>query len=284
MPTRATRSGPPAMSLAPGLGRAQRVVHFGHECVARSQARRHVAPDADRHALVVAEPALDREPEPLGEDHVVAHGRVEVERNVRGVERDVVLEQRRDPAIAPAGQRDVAVPEQSVVHQQERRGTPARPALGDHAVDRRLRGVHRGHDAADQPAVLDLEAVDGVALVRDLADAQVLVQIANHLRERHGADVVAGLAVHHRYPASVERTSPGAPVPLCLCSERTVGPGWIACIDAGRGAGTSVPAAIESAAAFTRALSAAGTRRVERRIRLVAHHAAREPERLDLGL
>ena len=69
------------------------------------------------------------------------------------------------------------------MHQQQRRGTATAGPLGDHAVDGRLRGVHRGHDPADQPEVLDLQAVDGVALVGDITDPEVVVEVAHDIRQ-----------------------------------------------------------------------------------------------------
>ena len=166
-------------------------------------------PDADRASLVVAEPALDLEAQPVGQYDVVAHLGVEIEGDVGRVQGHVVLQQGGDPAVAPAGDRDVAVPEQTVMDHEQR---PRR-----HALDRRLGGVHRGHDPLIDPFVLHLEPVHRVPLVGDLADPQKLVGVGDDVGERGGG----------RHLAS-------------------------ACMDAGRGAAIRVPAAIESAAAWTR--------------------------------
>jgi hypothetical protein len=165
-------------------------------------------PDADGTALVVAEPALHLDAKPVGQDDVVADFGVEIERNVSGIQGDIVLDEAGEPAIAPPRDRHVAVPEEAVVHQKER--------SGGSSIDGRLRGVHRRHDAGDRPPVLHLEPVDGVPLVRHLADPKELVGIGDHVRQRdrgHGAS---------------------------------------ACIEGGLGAATSVPAARLSAAACTR--------------------------------
>ena len=144
------------------------MVHLAHQGVAGGEAGGSVAPDSDRTSLVVAEPALDRDPQPVRQHDVVADLGVEVEGYVGGIEGDVVFEQGGDPAVPPAGQRDVAVPEKTVVDHQERPGR--------NTVDRGLGSIHRGDDAGDRAVVLDLEAVDGIALVGHVADPEELVE------------------------------------------------------------------------------------------------------------
>src|SRR6476661_6086438 len=112
-----------------------------------------------------------------------------------------------------------------MMDQQQRRGAATTGALGDDTVNGRLRGVDRGDDAADQSLILDLEAIDGIALVGDLADPEVLVQVPDEVGQGNRCAVRRGRAVHRGGPA-----------------------------------GRSVPAAIASAAALTRAFRVAGTR------------------------
>ena len=90
----------------------------------------------------------------------------------------------RQPPVPPPGHRHIAIPEQAVMHQQQRRRL-SRLEGRDHPVDRGLRGVHRCDDAADRAAVLDLESVDGVRLVRYLPDAQIPVEVRDHIGQRH---------------------------------------------------------------------------------------------------
>ena len=150
---------------------------------------------------------------------------------------------------------------QSVVHQHERRRPLAAGEIGNDAVDGGLRRVHRRHDAADQPAVLDLEPVDGVPLVGHLADAQIVVQIGDDLGERHGADVSATWLFTTETAASVERScSLAVSVPLCSVVKPDLDPAATPASTPAAEPASRVPAAIESAAALTRALRAAGTR------------------------
>src|ERR671919_769828 len=113
-----------------------------------------------------------------------------------------------------------------MMYQKERRGLPGLERRDD-AVNRRLRGIDRGDNASHRAAVLYLETVDGIGLVRDLSDPEIVVEVCSdpHQRDRR----------HQRPPA-------------------------LACILAGRGAATSFPLDIESAAAAIRALSFVGTR------------------------
>ena len=208
---------------------AERPVHLAEECLARGQTGGGEPPDPDRAPLVVAEPALDLDAQPVGQDHVVADLGMEVERNVGRVQGDVVLEEGGDPAVAPAGDRDVAVPEQPVVHAGASGAPAARPSIV--ACEASTAATIAG----DRALVLHLKAVDGVALVGDLADPEELVGIGRPRR-----------------PAARRASA-------SLAGGRTTG-GRAASMEDGRGAAIRVPAAIESAAAWTRDRRVAGTR------------------------
>ena len=84
----------------------------------------------------------------------------------------------------PAGQRNVSIPEQAVMHQQKRRWL-ARLEGGDHPVDRGLGCIHCRHDSPNSAAVFDLEAVDRSWLVGDLVDPEIFIQIGDQLRQRN---------------------------------------------------------------------------------------------------
>jgi hypothetical protein len=139
---------------------------------------------------------------------------MDVERDMGGVQRGVAVEERLDAAEAPSGEGHVAVPEEAVVHQQQRRafGSLSRPSQ---PLDRLERRVDRRHDPAYPAPVLDLECVHRVRLVRHFPYAKEGIEKAHDLHQRGG-----------RHPAD--------------------------------SVGRSVPAAMESAAACTRAMSPAG--------------------------
>ena len=114
MPTWPVTAGPPGISRAlaascPSIRR--------HQFFAR---QRQFAVHAEPLAAIVAEPPFQRDVEPPRQHHVVADLGVDVERDVRRVERDVAVEQGTDPAVAAAGQWRVAVPEQPMMDQEQR--------------------------------------------------------------------------------------------------------------------------------------------------------------------
>src|SRR5688500_17344641 len=106
---------------------------------------------------------------------------------------------------------------------------------GDHAINGGLGRVHGGNDSAYQAAILDLKAVDGIGLIRDFSDPEILVEIVGELTQRNAGG-------HPRLRTSGSRA------------------GALASIVLGRGAATNVPAAMESAAARIRVLKPAGIR------------------------
>ncbi len=118
---------------------------------------------------VNAEPLRRIHPEHPGQHGVVADLRMQVQGGVRCVQRDSALDELPNPPTVSARQRLNATPEQSVVHQEEV-GSP----LGS-CVNGCLTGVHCRHHMLHRAVVLDLEPVDGVGLVSDLRDAQIVV-------------------------------------------------------------------------------------------------------------
>src|SRR3954447_11556322 len=90
-PLRATRD----QGRAP-FERMQHAVQLqGNRFPGRQTAGR-VTPHPDWMTSVVSEPAFDLKSEPLGEHGIVADLGMDVERNVRGVQRDVVVQQRSE--------------------------------------------------------------------------------------------------------------------------------------------------------------------------------------------
>ena len=145
---------------------------------------------------------------------------------MRRVERRCPARSSADSAVSPSGERHVAIPEQSVVDQQEGGGRGRR----SNAVDRRLRGVDRRHDAPTRPRFSTCSPLTRVPLVGHLADAQVLVEV--------GDDSASGTrqTCSRLFTTEDRGRRQGWGRPRCLHDRR-------------RGAAISVPAVIESAAA-----------------------------------
>jgi len=95
---------------------------------------------ADERPLRLTKAADGLEPDSTEQERVVAHLRVAVERKMRGVDGDLVTDERRNPAKIPAYQRPAGVPEEAVVCQQEVYVSPARLLYGSDA------GVHSRRD------------------------------------------------------------------------------------------------------------------------------------------
>src|SRR5688572_22653429 len=77
------------------------------------------AADAAIDALVSRESSVDLEAQRLREECGVAECRMNVERKVRGVERNVVVEECADALEVGSGERAIPAPEETVVHEQE---------------------------------------------------------------------------------------------------------------------------------------------------------------------
>ena len=109
--------------------------------------------------------------ERAGEHHVVSHLRVNIEGDVRAVERDVVLEQWGDAPIVRTGERPQSTPEQSVVHQEQ-----IDLLVGRHS-NRGLVQVHGGAHPGHLARVRHLQAVERLGDIPHLPHVQVVVQI-----------------------------------------------------------------------------------------------------------
>ncbi len=113
-----TRSGPPGKAIGTRPG------DLAHALGQRLQrhGRRERAVHGQRDAAVLREPAVDAQPQLLGEARVVADALVAVERQVIGGERDAGREQPLEPAPhVAADDARLVVPEHAVVDEQQLR-------------------------------------------------------------------------------------------------------------------------------------------------------------------
>ena len=155
--------------------RAREGVGPVHQLTRREVAR---AGRADARALVLVERSRGLEVEGAGEQRAVPNAGMCVERQVGGVDRDVMGQQQvqaipgraRDP-LEPA-------PEHAVV-QHEHVG-----AARDRGLDGAAREVDRRGDDAHRPAVLELQPVERRGIVREPRHAEQRVE--------EGGDVVGG--------------------------------------------------------------------------------------------
>jgi len=116
---------------------------------------------------------------------------VQVKRQVRAVERDVVTDQASDAAVGGPGEGLAAAPKQPVMDEQERH------ALLGGEPHRRLAQVDGRADPRHGPGVRHLEAVERPGIVGDRGDPQIGVQVGHEFAEVHGAtggDSVATLS------------------------------------------------------------------------------------------
>lgn len=131
-------------------------------------------------ALRFHEIAAGFEAEGAGEDGVVAEGGVEIEREMAAVNGEAGIQGDFDFLKDGAGPGLEAGPEHAVVD-DEQIGTG-----GDGFFHHRQRGIDGADDLGDLAfAVFELEAVEGVGVVRDLGDAQFGVEVGDEVGEIH---------------------------------------------------------------------------------------------------
>ena len=100
-----------------------------------------------------------------------------IQRQVRAINREVILEQAADQLVAFSGPRVGRPPEKPVMHQQQ-------VGLGRHRQpDGRQGRVHRRCDPGDRAAILDLQAVGGPFVILHPGRAQQPVAVADHHRQ-----------------------------------------------------------------------------------------------------
>ena len=134
-------------------------------------------PQTDLRALEVEERGRRFQAECPAEQRVVAQFGVRVERQVGAVDGQAGVEGALPlPVLAP-DHRLQPTPEQAVMHQQE-----IHPAFGRRS-DRVAAGIDRRADARDRAAVLQLQAVERVRVVRNLADVQEAVEVSTNFAQ-----------------------------------------------------------------------------------------------------
>ena len=100
-----------------------------------------------------------------------------IQRQVRAVNGEVVLDQAAHQLVAFPGPRVGGPPEKPVMHQQQvRLGRRRQP-------DGRQARVHRRGDPGHRAAILDLQAVGGPVVILHLGRAQQPVAVADNRRQ-----------------------------------------------------------------------------------------------------
>src|SRR5678815_947752 len=130
------------------------------------------SPHSDGLTFVVEERRAVLQSKRLREQRVVSKLWVQIKRQVRAVERQVVFKRELDFAPDRADQRLHAAPIKTVMYEQKRRA--ALPGLGDDGLAR----VHGGGELRHRAAILDLQPIPRARIVRDLARAQMAVEIS----------------------------------------------------------------------------------------------------------
>lgn len=110
----------------------------------------------------------------------VAKYRMRVQRKVRRIHGNVVLQQQADPFVVMPCQRDDTAPEESVVDNKEV-GTGCR-----RAANRPLGRIDGRCNPRNRPLVRELQAVDRVRIVGNPMDVQERVQLSDNLGESNG--------------------------------------------------------------------------------------------------
>jgi hypothetical protein len=106
---------------------------------------------------------------------VVSQDGMDIEREMSAVEGEIVVENLVEHSPAAACDRLQARPEQAVVDDEKV------DAAGDCKIDRPSGGIHSRANLRDCAGVLDLEAIERIGPIVDLADPQMLVGIGDDL-------------------------------------------------------------------------------------------------------
>ena len=110
-----------------------------------------------------------------GELRVIAENRMHIEREMGAVERKVMLEGALEHPPPAARNRLQARPEQTVVHDEK-----IDPAL-DRRVDRARGSIDRGANPGHSAGIFDLQTIQRIRPVGDLADPQEVVAVIDQL-------------------------------------------------------------------------------------------------------
>jgi hypothetical protein len=98
----------------------------------------------------------------LCKQDIVAKDRMPIERNMGGIDRDIVLDQESDPLVCRAADVTEPVPKHSMMDDQE---------IGAgryHSFDGSCREIHRSHNSGDFSPILKLETIQGSGMIRSI--------------------------------------------------------------------------------------------------------------------
>jgi hypothetical protein len=127
--------------------------------------------------------AVDLDAKRARQYRIVADLRMDVQRDVRAVERHVCIEKAPEATIPPAGDRLIAIPEQPMVHYQEI-GPSIRGCL-----DRRQRRVHCRGDASDRTGIADLQTVQRRRMIRNFGYPEEAIEVQANRFELHALTI-----------------------------------------------------------------------------------------------
>lgn len=110
---------------------------------------------------------------------VVAQAGVSIEREVRAIDGEAILDQAADHLVAFPRPRVGGSPENAVMHQQQVR-------LACHGQpDGRQGRIHRRRDPGNRPTVLDLQPIGSLVVILHLGRVQQPVAVRDKRRQRN---------------------------------------------------------------------------------------------------
>jgi hypothetical protein len=106
---------------------------------------------------------------------VVAEDGMEIERQMRAVEREVVVQRTFEHSPPATGDRLQSRPEQTVMHDEK-----IYPAL-DRRVERARRSIHRRANPGHRAGIFELQTIEGIRPVFDIGDTKESVAVIHQL-------------------------------------------------------------------------------------------------------
>jgi hypothetical protein len=118
------------------------------------------------------------ETECRAELRVIAQARMGIERQMRAIHGQIILDQKRQYFAAFAGPGMGSAPEKTVVNNQQiGPGSDGKPG-------RRQAGINRGGNFRNPPAIFNLQSVDRAIVVFDFGGAQQVIAVADDFQQR----------------------------------------------------------------------------------------------------
>jgi len=136
-----------------------------------AQARAHA--QSDGRAVFLEKWFGLRELQCFAKTGVIAKARMGVQRQVGAVHSEIVFDQLADEFALGAGPRQLRIPKQAVMDDQQ-----IRARLGSHPHGGEG-GIHRGGDAGDLPVVFHLQTVVRAIVIADGVEPQSLVAVGH---------------------------------------------------------------------------------------------------------